>query len=500
MAISTTDSVENVNSKNSEVGGNIDPLFISNSDNPTSALVAAPVCGVNFMRWSKNVRRALIAKNKEGFINGGLVMPGENENNYQQWKRANYMVMSWILSSMTADVADDFGFIETSAELWNELHERFGQSNGPLIFQLKKEIDSLKQENMTIIAYYGKIKRLWDELQSLKMLPVCTCGAVNKCSCSFLKRLNDLEAEDKLIQFLLGLNSGFETTISNILSMDPMPSLNKAFSIVQQIEKQKEITGVSEHLAESSAMAAQRMFRGVQQCNFQKYTGTGRKDWKKEKIAANVHTTNTGRGDSPLDDNEVAVNSLNSYMLSAICQEVLKSMKEKHPTEKSGAYASFSGKTPTILSCSVFKKNDKHSWIIDSGACDHMVYDESLLFNKTRLLRPIKVGLPDETHRMVELVGNVMLNDKITLTGVLLVKGFEHNFLSIGKIIEQTSVRVFFTKDTCYFQDHSSSGVIGIGYKQHGLYYFDVEGLADIQKLGKNNDAVSTICNALDDF
>lgn len=74
------------------------------------------IAGNNFMRWSRNVRRTLIAKNKEGFINGNSKMPDEKDTSFQKWKQADYMVMSWILSSISSEFADEYGFIENSAE------------------------------------------------------------------------------------------------------------------------------------------------------------------------------------------------------------------------------------------------------------------------------------------------------------------------------------------------------------------------------------------------
>ena len=68
---------------------------------------------------------------------------------------------------------------------------------------------------------------------------------VLKCSCNFLKQLSDFEAEDKVMQFLLGLNSGYDGAIMNILAMDPLPSINSAYYITQQIEKQKEVSSVN---------------------------------------------------------------------------------------------------------------------------------------------------------------------------------------------------------------------------------------------------------------
>ena len=93
---------------NSDIGGNVDPLFISSSDNPTSSLVTAVFFGNNFMCWSRNVRRALIAKNKEGFINGTLKMPGEKDNSFQNWKRADttrkcYINDGWTTTASKTD-------------------------------------------------------------------------------------------------------------------------------------------------------------------------------------------------------------------------------------------------------------------------------------------------------------------------------------------------------------------------------------------------------------
>ncbi|XP_048492976.1 uncharacterized protein LOC125493557 [Beta vulgaris subsp. vulgaris] len=453
-------------------GGNLDPLLIANSDNPTSSLVSAVFSATNFIRWIRNVRCALIAKNKDGFSTRSTPKPSESSQVYLKWIRADYMVMSWILSSMTPQIADHFAY---------------------------KEIDSLRQENLTIIAYYGKIKRLWDELKSLIVSPTYCCGALSKCSCQFVKRLADIKAEDKLMQFLLGLNSGFDSTITNILSMEPLPTINKAFSIAQQIEKQKEITGVLE-AGESNVMVVQKYNQGGMSAAIQRFQG--KRDWKKEKFdkkcdhykgkghtmdqcfkligypewytavknakggnasgiggsrkfVANVHIDN-GHCDSPPDceddSNYNDGKEMNSYMINNICQEVMKMMKGKDQTNTS---------SPGNMSFASF-----------AGACDHMVYDEHMLIDKKLLKREIKVGLPDGTFRMVYKTRTVVLNEHLSINDVLLVEDFKHYLLSVSKLAEKDNVLVHFTKDNCYFQDLYKHKVLGIGKKQGGLYYY----------------------------
>uniref|UniRef100_A0A803MQU8 Retrovirus-related Pol polyprotein from transposon TNT 1-94-like beta-barrel domain-containing protein n=1 Tax=Chenopodium quinoa TaxID=63459 RepID=A0A803MQU8_CHEQI len=115
-------------------------------------------------------------------------------------------------------------------------------------------------------------------------------------------------------------------------------------------------------------------------------------------------------------------------MLSMICQEVMKTMKGKQATGGSGlSFANFAGIDTYSFNCSVNDYGENCVWIIDCGACDHMIYDESLLLNKKKLTTPIRVCLPDGSFKCVALVGSVRLNDKIVLNDVMLVEGFKHN-------------------------------------------------------------------------
>ena len=83
---------------------------------------------------------ALKTKTKLGFINGSCARPEVNSHHYNQWIRCDNMVVSWLLNSMVNDLAEAFLYVNSAAQLWEELTERFGQSNGPLLYQLEKDI------------------------------------------------------------------------------------------------------------------------------------------------------------------------------------------------------------------------------------------------------------------------------------------------------------------------------------------------------------------------
>nr|GEW50423.1 hypothetical protein [Tanacetum cinerariifolium] len=83
-----------------------DPLYIASSDHPGIVLTNTPFNGSNFHRWSRNVRMALGAKLKLGFIYGSCVKPDVGDVELQRWIRCDYMVTCWILNSMQKQVTN----------------------------------------------------------------------------------------------------------------------------------------------------------------------------------------------------------------------------------------------------------------------------------------------------------------------------------------------------------------------------------------------------------
>lgn len=76
---------------------------------------------------------------------------------------------------------ETFVYCTSARRLWVELEEQFKEGNGPLIYQIQRQISSIEQGNNSVAMYYGKLKRLLEELNVLQPVPQCACEATNKC-------------------------------------------------------------------------------------------------------------------------------------------------------------------------------------------------------------------------------------------------------------------------------------------------------------------------------
>ena len=62
------------------------------------------------------------------------------------------------------------------------------------------------------------------------------------CVCNINQRLKDLQAKKATMKFLMGVNDVLSQVRTQILLMDPLPSINKAHSLFIQEEMQRSVT------------------------------------------------------------------------------------------------------------------------------------------------------------------------------------------------------------------------------------------------------------------
>ncbi|OIT21936.1 hypothetical protein A4A49_55608, partial [Nicotiana attenuata] len=82
-----------------------------------------------------------------------------------------------------------------------------------------------------VSTYYSKLKDLWDEYDAMTPTPSCPCPE----SKVFLEHIQ----QQRLVQFLSGLNESFAQAKGQIMLMIPTPTINEAYRMVVQDESQR---------------------------------------------------------------------------------------------------------------------------------------------------------------------------------------------------------------------------------------------------------------------
>uniref|UniRef100_M1B089 Reverse transcriptase n=1 Tax=Solanum tuberosum TaxID=4113 RepID=M1B089_SOLTU len=74
----------------------------------------------------RDLSLSLSAKNKLGFIDGSSPTPDVADTSFKLWNRCNGMVISWLLNSLSKDIADSVLYSRTTKDLWNDLDQPSG--------------------------------------------------------------------------------------------------------------------------------------------------------------------------------------------------------------------------------------------------------------------------------------------------------------------------------------------------------------------------------------
>ncbi|XP_075095320.1 uncharacterized protein LOC142173597 [Nicotiana tabacum] len=179
--------------------------YLHPSNYPGMNLVSSVFDGKSYEGWRRATVIALSAKNKLGFINGSLVVPTADSGLQKHWARCNDMVLSWLLKSLSKEIAESVLYSQSAkdlGDLWEDLEDRFGQTNRVKFSQLQKELSAVIQGNCSVSSYFTKMKSSWDELDALNTFSACVC----ECDCGAKAKNLKTHQDEKLLQFLMGLN------------------------------------------------------------------------------------------------------------------------------------------------------------------------------------------------------------------------------------------------------------------------------------------------------
>ncbi|XP_074313918.1 uncharacterized protein LOC141649118 [Silene latifolia] len=220
------------------------PLYLHPSDNPNLSVTQIIFNGNNYDMWAEAVKKGLDAKNKLAFIEGKVKQPEsdgiEDIIELVAWRQCNAMLRVWLQNVIDPKLHPSITFSQPVDKVWEELCERYSAGNAPRVHLLKTELNECKQqERETIVEYYTRLKTIWDELGNYSKVKNCTCGAAAS--------ITQEKEEEKVHQFLMGLDTKLYGNIrSNLLMEEPITSLTRAYALVLREERHTSLTKVKE--------------------------------------------------------------------------------------------------------------------------------------------------------------------------------------------------------------------------------------------------------------
>nr|GEU85307.1 hypothetical protein [Tanacetum cinerariifolium] len=305
------------------------------------------------------------------------------------------MVICWIMGSVGESIARSIMFVGTASEIWQQLEKRIFLSDGSRKYKLNKDTYKINQSGSFVGESYTKMKCVWEELDNINVLPVL--AVVTLEILVFLVALNKQKEEQRLFQFLNGLEENFGHQRSQILMIDPLPSVIVTCSLLQQEESQRLLFKSSTNIDSSALLCPQQT---KQTKPGQTQGGQGRNQGF-HKTAAHVESGNISFTPQQFEQ-----------LLKSIQQMSQFNAKEEIDHQQFVAGIA-------CLSSHLDLINVLEDWIYDTGASDHMIPIEDNVFDPYQLKIKPHIRLPNRDNSVISHVGKVHLNNGILLKDVL---------------------------------------------------------------------------------
>ena len=157
---------------------------------------------------------------------------------------------------------------------------------------------------------------------------------------------------------------------------------------------------------------------------------------------------------------------------------MIATLEKDSPSTTGTCALGFSGisfQPSSVLFSSALNASNKdflHSWIIDSGATDHMTNSSKQFVSYNPCLSNRKIIVADGSIMTVAGQGDVSINSTLVLRNVLHVPKLCTSLISVQKLATDSNVFVIFSSNSCILQEQETKQMIGLAKEKDGLYFF----------------------------
>ena len=273
--------------------------------------------------------------------------------------------------------------------------------------------------------------------------------------------------------FLAGLNKDLDEVRGRVLGKTPLPTLRETFAEIRREEARQGIMmGKTPQSSESegSALATRNPDEGKRSNKVIPYCDHCKREWHTRATCWKLK----GKPPNWKKKGSRAFQASNS-------DQGQQSSLTQLPLTTEQLEKLFKLLVSPTPSCSIATKGNSaflsvspsHTWIVDSGASDHMTGESTLFSSYSPCAGNQKIKIADGSFSTVAGIGSVVLSPLLTLKNVLHVPNLSCNLMSVSTLIEDKNCQINFFRSHCVFQDLNSGKMIGSAKKSGGLYYLD---------------------------
>jgi gag-polypeptide of LTR copia-type len=194
--------------------------------------VAVKFDGKNYGIWSNLAEGCLSMKEKFGFVNGERVELTPSDVGYPRWKAENAQVKNWLLNSIEPNLIGNYVHHTSAKDIWNALKiTYFDGGDLSHFYSLKKKEYQIKQGGGSVENFYSMLQGLWREIDSRRPNSMV-------CLVDIEKRNKELQ-EDRLVIFLGGLDERLDGVRAEIIRTNPPLTVDEAYGRVHREEERQ---------------------------------------------------------------------------------------------------------------------------------------------------------------------------------------------------------------------------------------------------------------------
>ncbi|KAL1204528.1 Retrovirus-related Pol polyprotein from transposon TNT 1-94 [Cardamine amara subsp. amara] len=340
------------------------------------------------------------------------------------------LVLSLIHSSLSDQIFESYSYCETAQELWETLKKVYGDiTNLSRVFEVKKELNSLTQEDQDFAKHFGKYRSLLAEMDMLRP------------STKDLKIIEERKEQDRVFGLLQTLHPRFNDLVKHILREEKLPSLENVCSQIQKEQGSLDLFSKGELPMANKGLykppfSSNKKGTTTKQCEHCKNLGKfnqGRGHTKEECFILHPHlranyrarqqaneasasaNAPTAPASAPSGHSNQAIISESNGMITMSKGDLEAMIKTMQICKESGI---------TFLS-----SKSSNSLLVDSGASHHMIKDPNLLNNIQNTSGHVEIA--NGVRVPIKVIGNLNLFGKES--SAFYMPSFSNNLVSVKR-------------------------------------------------------------------